>query len=125
MRTPSPMPTDPAGEVTPPVLRDPVEEKLRQAMADGSWDDLPGMGKPLPDLDREYEPGWWAKRWVAQQKQAMVVDELRRAIRDELPRLRTMRDREAARERADTLNRLVAEVNERLPVGERIPAVEL
>jgi hypothetical protein len=119
------MPTDSPDEVAPPVLRDPVEQKIREAMADGSWDDLPGMGRPLPDIDREYHPGWWAKRWVDQQRKSIAADELRRAIRDELPRLRTMRDRAAARSRVETLNRLVAEVNDGLSSGEQIPPVDL
>jgi hypothetical protein len=119
------MPTDSPDEVAPPVLRDPVEQKIREAMADGSWDDLPGMGRPLPDIDREYHPGWWAKRWVDQQRKSIAADELRRVIRDEVPRLRTMRDRAAAQQRADTLNRLIDEVNEGLPPGDRISSVDL
>ncbi|MEX2322271.1 MAG: DnaJ family domain-containing protein [Acidimicrobiia bacterium] len=119
------MPTDPLDEVAPPVLSDPVEQKIMEAMADGSWDDLPGMGRPLPDIDREYHPGWWAQRWVERQRKSIDADELRRVIRDEVPRLRTMRDRTAARSRVDTLNRLVDEVNQGLSPGEQIPSVDL
>jgi hypothetical protein len=42
-----------------------------------------------------------------------------------MPRLRTMRDRAAAQQRADTLNRLIDEVNEGLPPGDRISSVDL
>jgi hypothetical protein len=125
MLTLSPMSTDTPDEVAAPVLRDPVEKKIVEAMADGSWDDLPGTGKPIPDIDGEYRPGWWAQRWVEQQRKSIAADELRRVIRDEVPRLRVMRDRDAARSRADTLNRLIDEVNQTLSPEEQIPSVGL
>ena len=33
-----------------------VEQRLRRAQADGSFDDLPGQGKPLPPLDDAHTP---------------------------------------------------------------------
>lgn len=41
-----------------------LEERLAQAAADGELDS-PGLrGRPLPDLDRPREQGWWANRFV-------------------------------------------------------------
>jgi hypothetical protein len=110
-----------------PAMRpvDPVEQRIIEAMADGSWDDLPGMGRPLPDIDEAYEPGWWARRWVERQRRSDAADGLRRLIRDEVPRLRASRDRSAAQARVDELNELVVEVNRGVPEGEQIPLVRL
>jgi hypothetical protein len=110
-----------------PAMRpvDPVEQRIIEAMADGSWDDLPGMGRPLADIDEAYEPGWWARRWVERQRRSDAADGLRRLIRDEVPRLRASRDRSAAQARVDELNELVVEVNRGVPEGEQIPLVRL
>lgn len=98
----------------------PVERSIREAMARGEFDDLPGRGKPIADLDREYDPDWWARRHLERARAEDAADEVRRLIRAEVPRLRTMRDRVAADRRLAEIGALVAEVNRRLPAGERI-----
>jgi hypothetical protein len=49
-----------------------VDLQLRQAMARGDFDDLPGMGEPLPDLGEEHDPDWWVKRLVEREKIAVL-----------------------------------------------------
>jgi hypothetical protein len=115
-------PTDVASEAAPV---DPVERKILEAMADGTWDDLPGMGRPLSDIDDDYQPGWWAKQWIERQRRSDAADALRRSIRDELPRLRAMRDRAAAAARVDEINALVDEVNRGLPDGEHVSPIRI
>lgn len=41
-----------------------AERRIRAAMEDGGFDDLPGAGGPLPHAGRPYEPGWWARAHV-------------------------------------------------------------
>ena len=36
-----------------------IEAQIRVAMEQGAFDNLPGAGKPLPNLD-QYDPLWWA-----------------------------------------------------------------
>lgn len=38
-----------------------VERQIREAQARGEFDNLPGMGKPLPGLDQPYDEYWWVK----------------------------------------------------------------
>src|SRR5690242_9107207 len=40
-----------------------VELQVRQAMARGDFDDLPGAGKPLRLPDR-HDPDWWVKQLI-------------------------------------------------------------
>ncbi len=103
----------------------PVEQAIRDAIARGEFDHLPGAGRPLPDLDRTYDPDWWAQRYVDRARTQDAADELRRTIREELPRLRVTKDRGAATERVAVLNERILEVNRALPAGESIPLVEL
>lgn len=39
-----------------------VERRIREAQERGEFDDLPGAGKPLPDLDRPYDEMWWVRK---------------------------------------------------------------
>jgi hypothetical protein len=39
-----------------------IDRQIREATERGDFDDLPGAGKPIPDLDQPYDEMWWAKR---------------------------------------------------------------
>ena len=43
-----------------------IERKIREAMARGEFDDLPGAGEPIPDLNDD--PMWWVKKWVERER---------------------------------------------------------
>lgn len=45
-----------------------VDQQVRVAMAKGEFDDLPGAGKPIPDLGTEHDPDWWVKRLVEREQ---------------------------------------------------------
>jgi hypothetical protein len=44
------------------VLQIVAEDKIRTAIADGEFDRLPGLGKPLAIFDEPYDPYWWVRR---------------------------------------------------------------
>ena len=39
-----------------------VERQIREATERGKFDDLPGAGKPIPDLDEPHDELWWVKQ---------------------------------------------------------------
>ena len=41
-----------------------LDAQVRNAMARGDFDNLPGAGKPIPGLDKPYDPDWWVKRLI-------------------------------------------------------------
>jgi hypothetical protein len=45
-----------------------AERKIREAQADGAFDRLPGLGKPIPDLDEPYDENWWIKKKLRREK---------------------------------------------------------
>ena len=108
-----------------PAIRyvDPVERSIRDAIARGEFDNLPGAGRPIPDLDRQYDPDWWARRQLDEARAHDAADDVRRMIRKELPFLRTMADRAAGAARMAELNVLIAEVNRALSPEDRIPPI--
>ena len=39
-----------------------VERQIREAAERGAFDNLPGAGKPIEDLDKPHDELWWIKR---------------------------------------------------------------
>lgn len=39
-----------------------IDRQIRQAAERGEFEDLPGAGAPLTDLDKPYDEMWWVKR---------------------------------------------------------------
>ncbi|MDH3730775.1 MAG: DUF1992 domain-containing protein [Acidimicrobiia bacterium] len=56
-----------------------VDRKIREAIEAGEFDDLPGAGEPLPDLDGTYEPTWWVRKWM--KREGITAEELRGGLR--------------------------------------------
>ncbi|MBX7168253.1 MAG: DUF1992 domain-containing protein [Pirellulales bacterium] len=44
-----------------------AEDKIRAAIADGAFDNLPGLGQPHPIFDEPYDPLWWIRRKLQQE----------------------------------------------------------
>ncbi len=45
-----------------------VDLQLRKAMERGDFDDLPGAGKPIPDLGSQHDPDWWVKQLIERER---------------------------------------------------------
>ena len=41
-----------------------IDRQIREATERGDFDDLPGAGKPIPNLDRPFTAEQWAADWV-------------------------------------------------------------
>jgi hypothetical protein len=53
-----------------------IEAQIRVALEKGAFDNLPGAGKPLPNLDQEYDPLWWVKQLVQREQLSMLPPSL-------------------------------------------------
>ena len=45
-----------------------VEIQIPQAMRRGDFDDLPGAGRPLKNLDRVHDPDWWIRQKIEDER---------------------------------------------------------
>jgi len=45
-----------------------VEISIQQAMRRGDFDNLPGAGKPIPGLDKPYDPDWWIRQKIEREQ---------------------------------------------------------
>jgi hypothetical protein len=96
-----------------------VDLQVRQAMERGDFDDLPGAGKPIPDLGEAHDPNWWIKKLVEREHVALLPPSL--ALRKEDAELDETLDRlntvaEVRRHVEDFIERVVA-ARYRLPEG--------
>lgn len=55
-----------------------AENRIRQAMDEGKFDDLPGLGKPIPAIDEPYDELWWVRQWIRREKLGTALAEWRR-----------------------------------------------
>ena len=45
-----------------------VDLQVQRAIERGEFDNLPGAGKPIPDLDTTHDPDWWLKRLIERER---------------------------------------------------------
>src|SRR6267378_4157921 len=90
-----------------------IESQIRVATEQGAFDNLPGAGKPLPNLGQESDPLWWVKQLVKREQISMLPPslELLRTVETELATLDKLHDEAAVRSRVDALNAEIARLN--------------
>ena len=91
-----------------------VERQLREAAARGAFDDLPGAGKPIPDLDKPHDELWWVKQKLRRENFSYLP-----------PTIALRKQAEEALEAAaragseDEVRRIVAGINAKIIEGNR------
>jgi len=91
-----------------------VERQLREAAERGAFDDLPGAGRPIPDLDKPHDELWWVKQKLRRENFSYLP-----------PTIALRRQAEEALEAAaqagseDEVRRIVAGINAKIIEGNR------
>jgi len=90
-----------------------IEAQIRVAREQGAFDNLPGAGKLLPNLDQEYDPDWWVKQLVQREQISILPPslELLRKVHKELAEIEKLHDEATVRRRVSALNVEIAKVN--------------
>jgi hypothetical protein len=86
-----------------------VERKIRESMERGEFDNLPGSGRPLPDLAQPYDELWWLRKKLREEK--LSIDPPAITLRKEVDSARLLI---AAAGSEAEIRRLVAAINERI-----------
>ena len=89
-----------------------IDAQIRVAMEKGVFDNLPGAGKPLPNLGQESDPLWWVKQLVKREQISMLPPslELLRKVEKELATIE-LHDEATVRRQVAALNVEIAKVN--------------
>ena len=97
-----------------------VDLQIRQAMERGDFDDLPGAGKPIPDLGSQHDPDWWVKQLVERERITGVLPAALQLRKDDLE-LDDLLDRltseSEVRRELDDFNRRVVHARRQLEGG--------
>ena len=95
------------------------EEQIRRAREDGAFDNLPGAGKPLPDLEGGYDPDWWVKKLVQRERVSVLPPalELLRKVESEIKKIWTLTSEADVRAQVLSLNTEIARSNARAAEG--------
>jgi len=90
-----------------------IDAHVRKAREDGDFDDLPGEGEPLRDLDEAYDPAWWAKKLVKRERISVLPPqlEIRAEVEKTLATLAALESETRVRERIDQLNDKIRRLN--------------
>ena len=90
-----------------------IDAQIRVAMEKGAFDNLPGAGKPLPNLGQEYDPLWWVKQLAQREQISMLPPSLGllRKVEKELATIEKLHDEATVRRQVAALNVEIAKVN--------------
>ena len=92
-----------------------VEKQIREGMARGDFDNLPGKGKPLPGLDGTRDDDWWIKRKLKEEQLSYLPPALalRKDVEAARARIDAATSEAAVRDEVDAINACIREVNSR------------
>lgn len=86
-----------------------IDKQIREAQERGEFDDLPGKGKPLKDIDKPRDELWWVREKLRREDIQLLPPTLQ--VRKDLDEARE-RIRNAATE--DDVRAIVDEINEKI-----------
>lgn len=91
-----------------------VEHKIREAAERGAFDNLPGSGKPIPDLDEPHDELWWIRRKLRDEEVAYLPPTI--ALRKEAEQALAAATRAGSEAEVRSI---VAAINARIADGNR------
>ncbi|MEY2426258.1 MAG: hypothetical protein QOI61_1830 [Actinomycetota bacterium] len=100
-----------------------VDAQIREAKERGEFDNLPGTGKPLTNLDGNHDELWWIKQLLKREELSFTPPAiaLRKAVEDLLDSVAKLPTERAVRANAEELNTRIRELN-RIPPMEGPPS---
>lgn len=96
-----------------------AENQIRRLIEEGAFDNLPGAGKPIPDLDQPYDENWWLKSFLKREKLSVAPETLtlRVVIEREIETLWNLDDEAAVRQAVVKINLKIRRMNSTAHAG--------
>jgi hypothetical protein len=91
-----------------------IDKQIREAEQRGEFEDLPGAGQPIPDLDKPFDELWWVKNKLHREGLSCMSPSvaLRKEAHDALEAV------SRAQSEAD-VRQLIADINEQIREANR------
>lgn len=92
-----------------------VEKQIRDGIARGEFDNLPGAGKPLPGLDGTRDEDWWIKQKLERERLSYLPPALtlRKEVEDARARIAAAASETEVRAEVAAINTRIRDVNRR------------
>jgi DnaJ homologue, subfamily C, member 28, conserved domain len=91
-----------------------VERQIREATERGEFDNLPGAGKPIADLDKPHDELWWVRQKLRREHLSWLPRTI--ALRKEVEEALLAASRAGSE---DQVRRIVADINRKILEGNR------
>jgi hypothetical protein len=90
-----------------------VERQIREAQDSGEFDNLPGIGKPIAELDKPDDELWWVKNLLKRERLSILPPslEILRTVERKLENIFRLRDEEQVRRAVGRLNEQIRKAN--------------
>lgn len=85
-----------------------IERTLREAAEAGEFDDLPGKGKPISDIDLPYDANWWVRRWWEKNRALDQAAAFSAVVQRRLPVVMARSDEAGVRAGLEEINEMIA-----------------
>jgi hypothetical protein len=104
-----------------------VDRQIREARERGEFDNLPGAGKPLPDMDRPYDELWWVRKKLKEENLSFLPPalEVRKKLDQAREQIASARSERKVRQIVAGINERIREVNRFAEQGPVPPVVSL
>jgi hypothetical protein len=92
-----------------------IDRQIRRARERGEFDDLPGAGRPIPDLDKPFDEWWWVKDKLRREGLSYMPPSiaLRKEAQEALEAARSASSEEEVRTIVSELNDKIRAANRR------------
>jgi hypothetical protein len=96
-----------------------VERQIQEAMERGEFDNLPGAGKPIADLDKPHDELWWVKQKLRRENLSYLPATLalRKEAEDALAAVLRARSEAQVRRILAAINRKILDGNRKAASG--------
>ena len=91
-----------------------VERRIREATKRGEFDNLPGAGKPIADLDKPHDELWWVRQKLRREQLSWLPPTI--ALRKEAEEALLAASRAGSE---DQVRRIVTDINRKIREGNR------
>ena len=90
-----------------------IDRQIREAQERGDFDNLPGAGKPIPDLDRPRDELWWVRKKLKEENLSYLPPALqvRRDVEIAREQIARARSEQQVRQIVSEINAVIREVN--------------
>ena len=102
-----------------------IDRQIQEATDRGEFTDLPGTGKPIPDLDEPYDDAWWIKKKLRRENLSVLppAAALRKKAEDALERATHAKSEHEVREIVTAINEVILDAIRKPPSGPPVDIV--